>query len=110
MNTPNAQFYIETPREDSINSLLNNCLGLNFDVLHAATGKRYVDNNFIRLVNLGSISLSSNYKLMTSSGKHIEDISHAHLASLMYKLTTSARDTDDLSIVLIVIVIESNAS
>ena len=33
-----------------------------------------------------------------SSGKHLEDISHAHIVSLMYKLITSAEDTDDLSI------------
>ena len=33
----------------------------------------------------------------TSSGKHPEDITHTHVVSLMYKLITSARDTDDLS-------------
>ena len=33
-----------------------------------------------------------------SSGKHLEDISHAHIVCLMYKLLTSANDTNDLSI------------
>ena len=33
-----------------------------------------------------------------SSGKPLEDISHAHIVSLIEKPTTSARDTDDLSI------------
>ena len=33
-----------------------------------------------------------------SSSKHLEDISHAHLGSLMYKLTTYSKDYDDLSI------------
>ena len=40
----------------------------------------------------------SNFKLTTSSGKHLEDISHAHLVSLMYKLITSSKDSNDLSI------------
>ena len=62
----------------------------------------YADINDIRLVNLGVIGLFSNYKLTTSSGKHLEDISHAHIVSFINKLITSARDdlsitTDDLS-------------
>ena len=40
----------------------------------------------------------SNLKLTTSSGKHLEDISHAHIVSLMYKLLTSSKDSNDLSI------------
>ena len=40
----------------------------------------------------------SNFKLSISSGKHLEDISHAHLVSLLYKRTTSNKDSDDLSI------------
>ena len=47
---------------------------------------------------MGPISLLSNFKLTTSSGKHLEDISHAHLVSLMYKLITSSKNSDDLSI------------
>ena len=50
------------------------------------------------MVNLEPIALFSNYKLTTSSGKHLEDISHAHIFSLLYKLVTSAKDTQDLSI------------
>ena len=53
------------------------------------------DANDIRLVNLGPIALFSNYKLTTSSGKHLEEISHAHIVSLMYKLLTSSKDSDD---------------
>ena len=44
------------------------------------------------------IALFSNFKLTTSSGKHLEDISHAHLVSLIYKLITSSKDSNDLSI------------
>ena len=40
----------------------------------------------------------SNYKVITTSGRHLIDISHAHIVSLKYKLITSARHTDDLSI------------
>ena len=98
INTANSQIYINIPREDSVISLLNSYLELNFDVLHAADNNRYVDGNDIKLVNLGPIALFSNYKLTTSSGKHLEDISHAHIVSLMYKLLTSSKDSDDLSI------------
>ena len=78
--------------------MLNSYLELNVDVLHAVTKNRYVDANDIRLVNLGPIALFSNYKLTTSSSKHLEEISHAHFVSLMYKLLTSSKDSDDLSI------------
>ena len=98
INTANSQIYINIPREDSVISLLNSYLDLNFDVVHAATNNRYADNNDIRLVNLGPVALFSNYKLTTSSGKHLEEISHAHIVSLMYKLITTAKGCDDLSI------------
>ena len=98
INTANSQIYINIPREDSVISLLNSYLDLNFDVLHAATNNRNADNNEIRLVNLGPIALFSNQKLTTSSGKHLDDISHAHIVSLMYKLITTAEGCDDLSI------------
>ena len=62
INTANSQTYINIPRQDSVNSLLNSYLDLNFDVLHAASNHRYADNNDIRLVNLGPIALFSNYK------------------------------------------------
>ena len=98
INTANSQVYINIPREDSVISLLNSYLELNFDVLRADNSNRYIDNNDIRLVNLGPIGLFSNYKLTTSSGKHLENIDHAHIVSLMYKLLTSSKGSDDLSI------------
>ena len=98
INTANSQVYINIPREDSVISLLNSYLELNFDVLHAGTNNRYADGNDIRLVNLGPIGLFSNYKLTTSSGKHLENFDHAHIVSLMYKLLTSSKQSDDLSI------------
>ena len=96
INTANSQIYINIPREDSLISLLNSYIDLNFDVVHAANNNRYVNNNEIRLVNLGPVALFSNYILTTSSGKHL-DVSHAHIVSLMYKLITTAKGCDDLS-------------
>ena len=40
----------------------------------------------------------SNFKLTASSGKHLKDISHSHIVSLKYKLITSSKNSDDLSI------------
>ena len=71
---------------------------MNFDVLHSASGNRYLNGDDIRLVNLGPIALFSNYKLTTSSEKHFEEINLAHIVSLMDKFLTSSRGSDDLSI------------
>ena len=83
INTPNSQIYINIPKEDSVISLLNSYIELNFEVLQAAIGNRYVYNNDIRLVNSGPFVLFSIYKLTSSSGKHLEIINHGHLVSLM---------------------------
>ena len=98
INTPNSQIYINIPREYSVISLLNSYIEIRFDVLKADTSNRYADTDDIRLINLGPIGLFSNYKLTTSSGKHLENIDHAHIVSLMYKLLSLSRDCDDLSI------------
>ena len=82
--TANNQIYINIPREDSVFSLLSGYLELVFDVLEAATNNRYIDAFDIRLVYLRPIALFIIYKLTTSSGKHLEEISHAHIVSLMY--------------------------
>ena len=78
--------------------MLNRCLDCFFEELHAATGNSYADGNDVKLFNLGTIALFSTYRLLISSGKHLEDNSHAHIVSLMYKLITSAKYTKDLSI------------
>ena len=98
INTANSQIYINIPREDSVIFLLNSYLELKFDVLQAASNNRYVGASDIRLVNLGPMALFSIFKLTSSSGKHLEEISHAHIVSLMYKLLTSSKDRDDLCI------------
>ena len=98
INTTNSQIYINIPREDSFISLLKSYLDLNFDVLHAATKNRYLDVDDIWLKNQAAIALFSNFKLTTSSGKHLENIDHAHIVSLLYKLLTSSRGSDGMSI------------
>ena len=78
--------------------MLKSDLDFEFDVIHAATGHMYANDNDIKLVNLGPIALFGSYKLTTNSGKHLEDISQARIFSLMHELITSAKDTQDLSI------------
>ena len=97
INTAISQINFNIPRKSSVISLLNSYLDLNFDVIHAATGSRIADDNDIRLNILGPIVLFSSYKLTTGCRKHLEDISHARVVSLMYDLITGAKDTDDLS-------------
>ena len=98
INTPNSQIYINIPREDSLTSLLNSYLDLNFEVIKRADNSRYANGDDIRLVNIGPVALLSKFKLTTSSGKHLEDITNSNTTSLMYKLITSAKTTFDLSI------------
>ena len=75
--------YIKIHRQDSVISLLISYIEINFDVLHAATGNRCADGDNIRLVILGSNALFSNYKLASSSGKHLKEISQAHIGSFI---------------------------
>ena len=78
-NTPNSQIYMNIPREDNVISLSKSYLDLNFEVIKSADNSRYANGNDIRLINLGQIDWFNNFNLTTSSGKHIEDISHAHI-------------------------------
>ena len=50
------------------------------------------------MVNLGPIALLSEHKVTQSSGKHLQEISHADIVSLLYKLISSSIDIDILSI------------
>ena len=77
---------------------MNSYLDLSFEVIKRADNSRYANANDIRLVNLGPVALFSNLRLTRSSGKHLKYISHAHLVSLMYKLKTSSKDSNDSTI------------
>ena len=99
INSANSQSYINMPRGDTVSTLLHSLLDLNFDVFHADDrDKRYADGDDIRLVDLEPIALFGNYKLTSSNGKHIEEISHAQIACLLNKLLSSSEDGNDLSI------------
>ena len=74
INTPNSQIYINILRGDSVGGLKGSLLRSIFDVLHAATNNRCIDGDDVRLVNEGPIALFSSYKLQSSSGKYIEQI------------------------------------
>ena len=85
INTAYSQVYITAHKKVSVISLLKIYPDINFDVLHAASSDdiyiRYADPNDIRLDNLPPIALFFNYRLTNSSGKHLEDISNAHVVS-----------------------------
>ena len=98
IHNPKSQISIKIPREDSVISLLKSYLELNFEVIKRGDISRYANGIDIRSVNLGPIALFSNFKLTTSSGNHLEDINHAHIASQMYKPLTSSKSSVDLSI------------
>ena len=98
INTANGHLYINIPREDSVISLLNSYLDLNFEVIKKADNSRYANGNDINLVNLRLMALFSNFKLIKSSGKHLEDVSQYLIVSLVFKLITSHENSDDLSI------------
>ena len=78
--------------------MLNSYLDFYFEVIKKAYNSRYGNGNDVRFVNLWLFALFSNFILITSSGKHLEVISYAHLVSILYKLITSAKDTNALSI------------
>ena len=83
IKTPYSQIYINIPREDSVTSLLNGYLDLNFEVIKRADNSRDGNGNDEGLDNLGAIALFSNFRLTTGNGKHLEDINHSHIVSLM---------------------------
>ena len=97
-STPKSQIYINLPREDYIFILLNSYIDLFFEVVKRTNNSRFATGNDIRLVNLGPIVLFNNFKLTTSSGRDLADVSHTQNVSFIYKLLTSSTGSDDLSI------------
>ena len=90
--------YINIPREDSVFSLLNSYLDLSFDVINAGIDNKFVVTDNIMLVNRAAIAFFSEFRLTTSSGKHLKSIHHAHIVSLMYELLTSSGESGYQSI------------
>ena len=79
MNNPISRVYINKSREDSVISLLECYLEIYFELMKKADKSRYANCNNIPLGNLGPIALFDNFELTTSSGKYLDDISHAHI-------------------------------
>ena len=77
--------------------MLNSFFDLTLEVFKKGENSRNAKGSDKSSVNLGPIALFINFKLTTSSGKHLEDINHAQKVSLKYKLITNAKDSDDLS-------------
>ena len=75
----NSQIYINIPRRVAVNRFTGSLPRLDAGVLHAATNNRYIVGDDIRLVKEVPIALFSKYKVQSSSGKHIEEINHAHI-------------------------------
>ena len=94
-NNANSNISVSLPREDAYICLQNSFISLEFEVLKN-NNTRYADNDQISLVNFGPISLFSEAKLTTSSGKHLEKVDNLHPISLMYKLLTSTQQTSQL--------------
>ena len=95
-NTPYSQIYIKIPRKGSVISLLICYLIWIFEVIKKTEISRYANGNAIRSVSRGLVVFFIYFKRTTSIGKYLEDISHAHIISLLYKLITIAMDTDEL--------------
>ena len=67
--------YISTYQENSVISLLNNYLYINFEIIKKAAFFKCASGNGIRLAILGPDVLFSSFKLTTSNGKHLKGIS-----------------------------------
>ena len=58
VNGEKNQMFVDIPREDSALSLRDSYLELDFNVTHrVGAHARYVDNDHIRLLNLGAMAL-----------------------------------------------------
>ena len=95
VNNANSNISVSLPREDAYICLQNSFISLEFEVLKN-NNTRFADGDEINLVNFGPISLFSEAKLTTSSGKHLEKIDNLHPISLMIKLLTSTSQTSQL--------------
>ena len=71
--------------------MLNSYLDSIFKAIKKSDNNKHDEGNDIKLINLGPIALFSIFKLTTSSGRHIEDISQTHIVYLLSNLITSSR-------------------
>ena len=95
VNNANSNISVSLPREDAYICLQNSFISLEIEVLKN-NDSRYTNGDEISLVNFGPISLFSEAKLTTSSGKHLEKVDNLHPISLMINLLTSTSQTSQL--------------
>ena len=94
-NNANSNISISLPREDAYICLQHSFISVEFEVLKN-DDTRYADGEEISLANFGPVSLFSEAKLTTSSGKHLEKVDNLHPICLLYKLLTSSQQTSQL--------------
>ena len=93
-NAPNSQIQISIPRERFCISLQHSYIVAFFEVFKNDDTIN-ADNDEIRFVNLGQVALFSESKLLTFSGKHLENVNDLHTLTYMNKLpTTSVNRTE----------------
>ena len=86
------------PRQDSVFPLTDSYIELDFNVTsNKSNHDDSVNADDIRLINLAPILLLNENKLFTSNGKHQERFDSAHVVCLMYKISPSRKDRNDLS-------------
>ena len=95
INNNNSNISIIFPRDDAYICLKSSYISIEFEVLKN-DDTRYTDGDQINLVNFGNVTLFSEAKLVTSSGKHLEKVDNLHPVYLMYKLLTSTQQTSQL--------------
>ena len=95
VNNTNSNISVSLPREDAYICLQSSFISLEFEGLKN-NNTRNIDGDEISLVNFGPISLFSEAKLTTSSGKHLEKVDTLHPIALMTKLLTSTSQTSQL--------------
>ena len=94
----NEQFYFDLQREDSVKSFEVICPKKQFDFLREDDNEWFLAAVITRLANLGSIAFFIEYTLSSSIGSETEYTDQTLIACLLYKLTTSPRDYEDLFI------------
>ena len=79
--------------------MLKSYLDLNLEVIKKADNSRYGNDIDIWLFNLAPIALFSKFKMTidNNTGQRLQEISHAYIVYLKYKIISNARDSDDLS-------------
>ena len=96
INYINSKNSITFSKKDGYFRLQNSYISLDFEVKNNNT--RYADGDQISLVNFGPVASFIDAQLVTSSGKHLENVDNLHImmVCLMYKFLTSNPQTYEL--------------